>query len=221
MFDENNENTVIVDNIFIEKEDIAIGKVFRNASIVQAPNVLKTIRLYNIGDEEVGLTVKCNSQVEVIDLTKMFGSGNEPSTVEEFEAMFPSDYYPYSEGELMSMGVNNVVYTDTSSNQTSHQIPQEILDLEGYGWSSGTAYNCVDFENKKFIKNVERVDLSTMAFVYTLYGDNDEFYGFRAPLPEGIETNANSFSKTNNLLCSKYPDTPWKDAYKGLDKTIS
>lgn len=46
--------------------------------------------------------------INLIDLTKMFGSGNEPSTVEEFEAMFPNDYYPYNEGELMSMSVNNV-----------------------------------------------------------------------------------------------------------------
>lgn len=32
----------------------------------------------------------------------MFGSGNEPSTVEEFEALFPNDYYPYNDGELVS-----------------------------------------------------------------------------------------------------------------------
>ena len=30
-----------------------------------------------------------------IDLTEMFGAGNEPSTVEEFKALFPKDYYPY------------------------------------------------------------------------------------------------------------------------------
>lgn len=45
----------------------------------------------------------------VFDLTKMFGSGNEPATVEEFEAMFPEGYYSYNEGELISAGVNEVV----------------------------------------------------------------------------------------------------------------
>ena len=39
----------------------------------------------------------------------MFGSGNEPSTVAEFEAMFPNDYYPYNEGTLVSMGTKEVV----------------------------------------------------------------------------------------------------------------
>nr|DAH94765.1 MAG TPA: hypothetical protein [Caudoviricetes sp.] len=45
----------------------------------------------------------------LFDLTQMFGSGNEPSTPEEFEAMFPADYYPYNAGELMSAPVNEVV----------------------------------------------------------------------------------------------------------------
>jgi len=35
-----------------------------------------------------------------IDLTLMFGVGNEPSTVEEFEALFPNAYYEYNAGEL-------------------------------------------------------------------------------------------------------------------------
>lgn len=47
--------------------------------------------------------------VTVFDLTKMFGAGNEPSTVEEFEAMFSEDYYPYNEGTLLSIPVNEVV----------------------------------------------------------------------------------------------------------------
>ena len=47
--------------------------------------------------------------IMVFDLTKMFGAGNEPSTPEEFEALFPKDYYQYNEGTLMSIPVNEVV----------------------------------------------------------------------------------------------------------------
>lgn len=46
---------------------------------------------------------------QLFNLTLMFGLGNEPSTVEEFEAMFPADYYPYNAGKLMSVPVNEVV----------------------------------------------------------------------------------------------------------------
>lgn len=46
---------------------------------------------------------------KLVDLTKMFGAGKEPSTPEEFEAMFPEDYYEYNEGTLMSMPVDEVI----------------------------------------------------------------------------------------------------------------
>lgn len=60
------------------------------------------------GDTEVGDIFKIKN-VMVTDLTKMFGAGNEPSMPEEFEALFSEDYYPYNDGELMSMPVNEVV----------------------------------------------------------------------------------------------------------------
>ncbi len=53
---------------------------------------------------EEGETVSVsNLSVNIFDLTKMFGAGNEPSTVEEFKAMFPLDYYPYDEGTLLNV----------------------------------------------------------------------------------------------------------------------
>ena len=57
---------------------------------------------------EIGEEVKTRN-VNVFDLTKMFGSGNEPSTVEEFEAMFPEESYSYNVGELLSASVSEVV----------------------------------------------------------------------------------------------------------------
>lgn len=49
--------------------------------------------------------------IQLFDLTQMFGEGNEPATVEEFEAMFPNAYYPYEEGRLISndaVGIKSV-----------------------------------------------------------------------------------------------------------------
>lgn len=42
------------------------------------------------------------------DLTQMFGAGNEPTTVEEFKALFPKAYYEYNGGELVSMTSNGL-----------------------------------------------------------------------------------------------------------------
>lgn len=41
--------------------------------------------------------------LQLFDLTQMFGAGNEPTTVAEFRAMFPDDYYPYNAGELKTI----------------------------------------------------------------------------------------------------------------------
>ena len=52
---------------------------------------------------------KLKFSVMLIDLTLMFGSGNEPASVEEFEKMFPNDYYTYNAGEIVSAGVTEIV----------------------------------------------------------------------------------------------------------------
>lgn len=109
--------------------------------------------LLYMNSNSVGDTIKAKNMM-LIDLTKMFGAGNEPSTLEEFEAMFPEEYYPYNEGELMSASVNEITYSDTKTQETPYSIPQAILNLPGYGWSVGDICNEVDWENKKYIQRV-------------------------------------------------------------------
>lgn len=63
-----------------------------------------TLYLYN------GVTYdNVKLQPQIFNLTAMFGSGNEPASVEEFEAMFPNDYYQYNAGEIVSAGTESVV----------------------------------------------------------------------------------------------------------------
>lgn len=95
--------------------------------------------------------------LQLFDLTAMFGSGNEPASVEEFEKIFPADYYPYNAGEIVSAGVTEVAVGDTAC-----PIPEAIKALPGYGWSAGTARNYVDYENKRYVQCVSSVDLGTL-----------------------------------------------------------
>lgn len=44
----------------------------------------------------------------VVDLTAMFGTGNEPTTVEEFRALYPNSYYPYNPGELRNFACSGI-----------------------------------------------------------------------------------------------------------------
>jgi len=46
--------------------------------------------------------------INIIDLTLMFGPGNEPSTVEEFEAMYQEDYYDYNAGTITNVDIDGI-----------------------------------------------------------------------------------------------------------------
>lgn len=50
--------------------------------------------------------------LQIFDLTQMFGAGNEPATPAEFRAMFPDDYYPYNAGELKSIMPTSIEASD-------------------------------------------------------------------------------------------------------------
>lgn len=140
---------------------------------------------------------------QLFDLTKMFGEGNEPSTVEEFEAMFPADYYPYNAGELMSVPVNEVTYSDTKTQETSYPIPQAILNLSGYGWSAGNVRNEVNWENKQYVQRVGSVDLGTLNWETSPSSDSNCKKLISSDLINIIKNPKNS-NIAANILCSKY-----------------
>ena len=88
-----------------------------------------------------------------IDLTVMFGAGNEP-TLEECDAMF-SGYIEYDTGTLMSAGVTDIVSKDsTDAVIDTLTIPAEVQALTGYGDSCPDHVNYIDFEEKKYFQYV-------------------------------------------------------------------
>ena len=48
-------------------------------------------------------------QTQAFDLTRLFGAGNEPTTIEEFKSKFPDSYYPYSEPEVRNVITNQIM----------------------------------------------------------------------------------------------------------------
>jgi hypothetical protein len=123
------------------------------------------------------ITIVDDSADMVCDLTLMFGSGNEPSTTDDFTEIYPATHYSYNAGTLLSAGVTEVVSKD-SNNATlqTYSIPASIQALEGYGWSAGTASNYIDFERKVFVQNVGAVDLGTLSWVRSTSYTNPFFY---------------------------------------------
>lgn len=80
--------------------------------------------------------------------------------------------------------------------RNEYPIPQAIKFLEGYGWSAGSVYNEVDFERKKFIKRVGRVDMGSLSWSYSTSGNT--YFSTRI--------NDKSTVNIHNLLCGIYEE---------------
>lgn len=155
------------------------------------------------------ITVDFSITPQIFDLTAMFGSGNEPTSVEEFEKMFPADYYPYNAGEIICAGVESVAV-----GETAHLIPEAIKALPGYGWSAGTAKNYVDYENKKYVQCVGSVDLGTVQWVA---GDGERV-SFQTSQVKGQKLTKN-YTILPNFLCSKYLTKTQNEVWGKTDVT--
>lgn len=89
----------------------------------------------------------------LVDLTQMFGAGNEPTTVEEVEAILGDEYYDYNTGEVVGNNVEKLDVYDNNGNKkgslalnlteltgkVGERLPAGYTKLE-YIESSGTQY---------------------------------------------------------------------------------
>lgn len=100
-----------------------------------------------------------------------------------------------------------------------YPIPETIRALPGYGWSAGTARNYVDYENKKYYKCVDSMDLGTVNWAInsaSIVGEH--FYGF---VDSAKFKRSGAFTTTvHNILCSKYV-TVARNSSVFVDKTIT
>ena len=81
----------------------------------------------------------------------------------------------------------------------SYTIPQAIQNLDGYGWSAGTAKNYVDYENKRYVQCVSSVDLGTLAWSYR--PEQQRFYAIADSITGKF---SESFGIVPNIVVAKY-----------------
>ena len=115
----------------------------------------------------------------VYDLTKMFGEGNEPSTIEEFYQRIPMgiDLYAYNEGEVISMNVNGIKSVGVKEGEES----TEDLSIVGKYFPNGmngvgSAYDDIRYNKStnKWEKVVRfgEVELGTLSYIKSGVGAN-------------------------------------------------
>ncbi len=91
---------------------IYIGSVFTEVNKIFTPTISSLI--YFRIDKTFDFVNVCPQGTEVrlrmclFDLTEMFGAGNEPTSVEDFRALYPLSYYAYSEPTIKGMSVHGI-----------------------------------------------------------------------------------------------------------------
>lgn len=121
-----------------------------------------------VGAEISVLTV----QATVIDLTRLFGAGNEPSTTDDPRITWVEQYataHPeYNAGELLSALVSEVQVADTAGDVSAYPIPAAVQQLPGYGWSAGDVHNSIERVDDGKWQYVQRVGAPTTEDGYTV-----------------------------------------------------
>jgi len=103
--------------------------------------------------------------VRLYDLTQMFGAGNEPSTVEEFEKLFPMPYYDYNEGQLLSFNGNSI--KTVGFNQWDEEWETSAINPQTGALVPTPGY----IASKNFIKV-----LPTTNYFAKIYGDVNKYH---------------------------------------------
>lgn len=143
--------------------------------------------------------------LNVYDLTQMFGSGNEPTTVAEFEAMFPASYYPYSAPTLKPVTIAGFSSTDAQGGELD-AIEWTAQTL----WGAGTAGDVLYSDHKETRMGV--VDLGTLTWTYSdsrftsaIHVANPEI-----PLPAAYAANV-----VADIRCVPFTTTSRNDVMQG------
>lgn len=112
-----------------------------------------------------GVTYNINGHLCVFDLTKMFGQGNEPTSVKEFKSLFSLPYYDYNQGTLLSFNGTGL--------KTGGENLIDFSNLEiGKNWFKSSAVDraIIEFaveENKEYTISFDySLNVSTALIVF-------------------------------------------------------
>lgn len=165
-----------------------------------------------IRDIESGTVISETVYPQLVDLTKMFGAGNEP-TLEQCREIFSSESYPYNAGTLTSADVTAVQVGDNVI-----QLPNSI-SLK----SAGSVYDSLEFyeqDGKYYQKHTQRVgvvDLGTL----TYFSSSGTLSPSGCLFNTALDVKPRSGRSSNNVICHMYhSNDTWQYTSNVDDKGI-
>lgn len=129
--------------------------------------------------------------IQTVDLTQMFGAGNEP-TLEQCREIFASESYPYNAGTL------------TSADVTAVQVGDKVIPLPNSISlkSAGSVYDSLEFyeqDGKYYQKHTQRVGVVDLG---TLRWDNN---GNVDANIQYLSRSITERARNQNGICARYP----------------
>ncbi len=150
---------------------------------------------YSADDGTLSKLVTNYKTARLVDLTQMFGAGNEP-TLEQCREIFANESYPYNAGTL------------TSADVTAVQVGDKVIPLPNSISlkSAGSVYDSLEFyeqDGKYYQKHTQRVGMVDLGTLSTDNWAHVSRYRWRN-LYWSYDATKNIFGSINNILCSSY-----------------
>lgn len=127
----------------------------------------KSFRICSTTSQTTGIVFHI-ADLQFFDLTQIFGAGNEPTTANDFQAMFPLSYYAFDAGRLlnfMGTGIQTVGFNALSPDGTAKL-------LGGKGYEIVGAYSALSYSTGEAIVPVDGIFTPTADGVLTVAGAN-------------------------------------------------
>lgn len=184
------------------------------------------------GGESNNVNVSCNDciisleKVQVIDLTQMFGSGNEPATPDDFAKRLGYDsiddvpYIPYNEGEIVSSFAEGIKTTDTEGKVSERKWSETLKKYFPDGLkSAGSAFD--EITPTKAVKRIGMLNLGEIEWSQGGAGDKTSWVPKTFNL-KGKAVTALYTDLISPIRCAKYiTDTANHVEQQTTDKTIA
>ena len=161
-------------------------------------------------------------ELNVCNLTQMFGSGNEPSTPEDFakrlgySSIDDVPYIPYNEGEIVSSFAEGIKTTDTDGKVSERKWSETLKKYFPDGLkSAGSAHD--EITPTKAVKRTHLARLSRLSWLY-----NAERQWFKADLPQDKKAKPlpNNQTAWANVICQDYTPIPYGTAFYNVVQSL-
>lgn len=165
------------------------------------------------------------------DLTRMFGAGREPATVEEFERLFPLPYYEYEAGMLVSF--NSTGIETIGRNLWDEQWEAGTYDSQNGNKLDNPTYAAGKIRNKNYISVFPSTTyyVNNANFMYWEYDESKRYIQYssssgKTPTNGVFTTGKNCYyinfrvtgTTYNNDICISLSDLAFNGNYEPYKK---